>query len=127
MSEKEIRLILRDVIADLDRRAIRTLGKVLLPSMLGASLALGAGALSGCSQRTLPQQSDSTTITADGSVPPLPDSSSLPDGALPPDGASRPIPDSVPAVDTQPPDPPPEPAYMAPMYGVPFPEPDGGI
>lgn len=44
MSEKEIRLILRDVIADLDRRAIRALGKVLLPSMLGASLALGARA-----------------------------------------------------------------------------------
>jgi hypothetical protein len=126
MSEKEIRLVLRDVIADLDRRAIRTLGKVLLPSMLGASLALGAS--SGCGHRALPQQSqsDSTTLKADGSVP-LPDSTPAPDGPLLADAPSpRPVPDSEPAVDTQL-DPPPEPAYMAPSYGVPFPEPDGGM
>lgn len=118
MSENEIRLILRDLIADLDRRAIRRLGKVLLPSMLGASLALTGG---GCGNRTVPQQTDSTTITADSGVP-LPDSTPLVDGAPVADGA-LPTSDSAPAADTRP-DPPPVPV---PMYGVPFPEPDGGI
>jgi hypothetical protein len=122
MSEKEIRAILREAFAELDRRAGRAVKKVVLPTMVGAGLALGAG---GCGHRAVPGPAQ------DGSVM---EASARQGDAQQQQGDAQqqrqdfgyPVPPySAPQVD-QGVAPPPTPDYMAPMYGSPFPEPDGG-
>lgn len=51
MSERDIRARLRAAFEELDRRAGRTVRKIVLPCALGAGLALGAG---GCDGRATP-------------------------------------------------------------------------
>jgi len=135
MNERQIRQVIAQALDALDRRAGRArrqVGRVLMPSLLGAGLALG-----GCGARPIPAGADGATTTLDlgakpdqGAPAPLPDAATPPDSA-PPDSAP---PDSAPpditldsGADSQPIDPPIDPAYGVPMYGVePFPPVDAG-
>lgn len=108
MTEREIREILRTVCLDLERQCKKVVRKVVVPSVLGASLAL-----SGCG--------DDDTTRKDGLVGPLyaaPDSSveigpqpeyMAPDATLP--DAST---DAGPQIDYMAPDAGPQTPYMAP-------------
>jgi hypothetical protein len=115
MSELEIRAILREALNELDRRAGRVVRKVVLPSMIGASLALGAG---GCGQRAVQPSEDGsvadTGAVYDDSGRKKVDMGFLPSYMAPPiDQGSDIIP-------------PAQPDYMAPLYMAPGPESDGG-
>lgn len=113
MTEKQIRDILHDALAELDRRA----RKVILPSMLGVGLAL-----SGCGDRAV-TWSDGQAAAAEAGT--QPDSGvALPDAELPDMGFPVP-PYMAPEPDAQI-TPPPQTDYAAPMYAAPMPEPDGG-
>lgn len=118
MTEKEIRDILRTVSLDLERRCKKVVRKVLVPSVLGATLAL-----SGCG--------DDDTTKKDGLVGPLyaaPDASmelgpqpeymaadaTLPDGIQPLYSAPDASTDAGPQIDYMAPDAGPQPPYMAP-------------
>lgn len=83
MSEKEIRGILQEVCAELDRRvrdAVRQgVRKVLLPTALGAGLALTPGCES---ERSTP--SSDAIAQVDGGSQPQADSGRLDSGAIPP-------------------------------------------
>jgi len=65
MSEHEIRAALREILEALDRRAGRAARKVILPSLVGAALALGAG---GCGQRPAPAPADGAVTDTGGVV-----------------------------------------------------------
>jgi hypothetical protein len=67
MSEKTIRAILRDICDELDQHARRVMTtgvrKIVLPSLLGAGVALSGGAaLSGCGNDSDPIKQDSTVL-----------------------------------------------------------------
>jgi hypothetical protein len=117
MNEKEIRSILRDALAELDRRAVRVVKRVVVPAALGASLALSGG----CGTRAAPPSGqDGTSITSDGQPRRKLDGGPVALYAAVQPDALRPTPDMrvTPA---------PQPDYAAPMYGSPFPWPkDGG-
>lgn len=125
MSEREIREILREVCADLDRhsRAVVRNGvrKIVLPTVLGAGLALG-----GCDSASRPMY-----------AAPLPDGqvadSQVSDGVAPTDGAVYAAPDVGPtppymAPDSSPVYAAPDMVYMAPDAGPtpPYMAPDKG-
>ena len=61
MLEKDMRATLRDVLDKLDRHSNRIVKTVLIPSLLGAGLALGAG---GCGHRAIPKKGSVTDATA---------------------------------------------------------------
>ena len=116
MSEREIRAILREALEELDRRAGRVVRKVVIPTVIGASLALGAG---GCGQRAV-QPGDDGSVADTGAVYDDSGNKKKTDGgALPPYMA----PDVDLGTDVMPP---PTPDYMAPLYMAPAPESDGG-
>jgi hypothetical protein len=119
MTEKEIRDILREAFAELDRRAARasrSVKKVVIPTMVGAGLALGAG---GCGHRNIPQQDGAVMEASAKSDAKQQKKKQKQDFGYPVPPYSAPQVDQGVA-------PPPQPDYMAPMYGSPFPEPDGG-
>jgi hypothetical protein len=116
MSELEIRAILREALDELDRRAGRAVRKVVLPSVIGASLALGVGA---CGQRVI-QPNEDGAVADSGAVYDDSGKKKIDGGVAPPYMAPPPAdlgPDVMP---------PPQPDYMAPLYMAPGPEPDGG-
>jgi hypothetical protein len=140
VTEREIRRIIAEVCSELDRRA-RAVGRVVGPSVVGASLALG---IAGCDDRSAPLYSApapdgklDVKKTADGGpgdvrphweYPPMP-----PYGVPNPDAAYMgPFPDLAVKKDTLKLDKgPPVPPYMAPDVGPPTPDYmvpfDGGV
>jgi hypothetical protein len=78
MTEREIRELLRTVCLDLDRCARKVVRKVLVPSMLGAGLALA-----GCSDRDPTPTDDSSVASEMGPVYGAPDAT-LDGGPMPP-------------------------------------------
>jgi len=121
MSEKEIRGLLRTICDRLDQRARRVTRKVVVPSMLGASLAL-----SGCGDgRAVPGDGQVVSEAAPVYAAPMdarpPEAGPAPDaGPIPVDGRPvevGPAPDSI----YQAPDAGPIPPYLAPDAG---PQPD---
>jgi hypothetical protein len=114
MNEKEIRSILRDALAELDRRAVKVVKKVVIPAALGASLALSGG----CGTRAAPPSGqDSTAVTSDGQP------KKMLDGGLPAPLYAAVQPDALQPKPDMRMTPPPQPDYAAPMYGSPFPIP----
>jgi hypothetical protein len=140
MTEKEIRTIIKQVFARIDQAARR----VVLPTMLGAGIALSGG----CDGRDVPADQDATQQKLDGmigypdtaymgpdlappdtlrlDVAPDPDAVRL-DGQIPMPDVAYMGPDTGPALDAGP-----VPPYMAPDFGEPQPDymgpdPDGGV
>ena len=130
MTEKDIRTILRQVLEEWDRRLVT---RVVMPTALGVGLAL-----SGCGGRALAPTDAQPPMTEAGQQISV-------DGGRAGDGlpfvteAGQPLyldngiapTYMAPAYMAPAPDaritPPPQPDYMAPMYGGPFPEPDARI
>jgi hypothetical protein len=118
MTEKEIREVIRELCEELDERARRMVKKVVLPTMLGAGLALSVGA---CGDRTAPGKQDVISAADMAYGVPL---YMAPSDYRPadhfvggPDMAYR-APDREPRLDGKPkPDLGPIPPYMAPMDG----------
>jgi hypothetical protein len=117
MTEKEIRGIIKQLFARLDQRARRGVRKVVLPTMIGAGLALSGG----CSGRNVPAAQDATpqtdaTTQTDGTTQQLDGLAPDPDGGpVPPYMA--PDEDAGAVVEYMAPDPdggPVYPPYMAP-------------
>lgn len=110
MTEKQIREMLHDALAELDRRA----RKVILPSMLGVGLAL-----SGCGDRAVTWSDGQAAASEAGAG--LDQGVALPDIGFPIPPYMAPEPDAQIT-------PPPQTDYAAPMYAAPMPvpEPDGG-
>lgn len=140
MTEKEIRGIIKQVFARLDQCARRGVRKVVLPTMLGAGLALSGG----CDGRNVPAEKDATpqtdsTAQTDGGSQQLDSQGNLMYMAPDPDGGPAPAymapeEDAGAVIEYMAPDPdsgPVYPPYMAPDSGEPTidymaPDPDGG-
>lgn len=107
---------MREALNELDRRAGRVVRKVVLPSMIGASLALGVGA---CGERAV-QPAEDGSVADTGAISDDSGKKKIDGGVAPPYMAPPPadLGTDIAA--------PPTPDYMAPLYMAPGPEPDGG-